>query len=62
MALFELVSGVSSGEVSKAAVAVFFQQHLHDRDPSSSWEKALRCDNPGLKHEAPGIFRFGGVE
>jgi death-on-curing protein len=34
--LFELVSGVSTGKVAKAAVAVFLHQHSCDRDPSDS--------------------------
>jgi death-on-curing protein len=34
--LFELVSGVSTGKVAKAAAAVFLHQHSCDRDPSDS--------------------------
>jgi death-on-curing protein len=34
--LFELVSGVSTGEVAKAAVAVFLHRNSRDRDSSSS--------------------------
>ena len=34
--LFELVSGVSTGKVAKAAVAVFLHRHSRNRDPSSS--------------------------
>ena len=34
-ALFELVSGVAAGELTKAQLAVFFQQHCRSRDPAS---------------------------
>jgi len=34
--LFELVSGASTGEVAKAAVAVFLQRHSRARDSSDS--------------------------
>ncbi len=34
-ALFGLVSGVAAGEVAKAQVAVFLQQHSRSRDPST---------------------------
>ena len=34
--LFKLVSGVSTGEVAKAAVAVFLHRHSRDRDSSDS--------------------------
>lgn len=34
--LFELVSGVSTGEVAKAAVAVFLHRNSRTRDPSDS--------------------------
>lgn len=34
--LFELVSGVSTGEVGKAAVAVFLNRHSRARNPSDS--------------------------
>jgi len=34
--LFELVSGVSTGEVGKAAVAVFLKRHSRARNPSDT--------------------------
>lgn len=34
--LFELVSGVSTGEVGKAAIAVFLHRHSRSRNPSST--------------------------
>jgi len=33
-ALYELVTGVATGAVSKAQIAVFFQQHSRGRDPA----------------------------